>query len=71
MGIADEVREELKRAVGHGESITGIAERIGVNRVSLSRFASGDRGIALDTLEALANVLGLTLTAKPRKKRAK
>jgi transcriptional regulator with XRE-family HTH domain len=44
-----------------------IARRSGVTQASLSRFMAGKTSLTLDTIEKLAPVLGLEITAKKKR----
>jgi len=44
-----------------------IAKRSGVSEATLSRFVNGQQGLSTDTLDKLANVLGLELVARQPK----
>ena len=48
-----------------------IAEGAGVARSQLSRLLSGERGMAVDTIERLADYLGLRITIEPKGKTTK
>lgn len=43
-----------------------ICKRAGVQQSALSLFLSGKRGLTTETLDKLAPILGLTITAKPK-----
>jgi transcriptional regulator with XRE-family HTH domain len=42
-----------------------LAQRSGVSQAVLSRFLANSRGMTTDTLDKLAPVLGLKITAQP------
>ena len=48
-----------------------IAKGAGVARSQLSRLMSGERGLNTDTIERLADYLGLRITIEPRGKTTK
>jgi transcriptional regulator with XRE-family HTH domain len=48
-----------------------IAKGAGVARSQLSRLLSGERGMTTDTLEKLADYLGLQITIEPKGKTTK
>lgn len=48
-----------------------IAKGAGVARSQLSRLLSGERGMTMDTIERLADYLGLRITIEPKGKTTK
>ena len=48
-----------------------IAKGAGVARSQLSRLLSGERGMTTDTIERLADYLGLRITIEPKGKTTK
>ncbi len=48
-----------------------IAKGAGVARSQLSRLMSGERGLNTDTIERLADYLGLQITIEPKSKTTK
>ncbi|MCH8153377.1 MAG: helix-turn-helix transcriptional regulator [Planctomycetes bacterium] len=59
------VSEQLKRAIGTcGCSRYRIWKETGVSQAALSRFMSGERSLTLDTVDILADFLGLELVSK-------
>lgn len=48
-----------------------IAKGAGVARSQLSRLLSGERGLNTDTIERLADYLGLKITVEPKSKQKK
>lgn len=53
------------------ESPYAIAKGAGVARSQLSRLLSGERGLSVDTIERLADYLGLRITIEPKTKTRK
>lgn len=45
-----------------------IAKAAGVNRSALTRLMKRERGVSVDTLEALAKALGLEISIQPKPK---
>lgn len=45
-----------------------IAKDIGISQAHLSRLMSGERGLSIDTLERLADYLGLEITIRHRRR---
>jgi transcriptional regulator with XRE-family HTH domain len=59
-GLIDQVR----RAAGNcGMSQNALARLAGINKGVLSRFVSGQRGLSMEALDALAAVLRLIIVA--------
>lgn len=48
-----------------------ICKEVGLDESTMSRFMNGHCGLALETIDALAELLGLELTVKKPKKRKK
>lgn len=48
------------------ESPAAIAKGAGIARSQLSRLLSGERGLNTDTIERLADYLGLEITIAPK-----
>ncbi len=63
----DDLRKAVSAATSGGQSITAIAERARIHRVSLSRFMTGDRDLSIEAAEKLATALGIVFVAKPAK----
>ena len=62
--------EQLRQAIRDcGESRYALSKRTGIDQSTLTRFMSGERGLRLDVVDVLADVLGLEL--RPRKSRDK
>jgi hypothetical protein len=62
--------EQLRQAIRDcGESRYSLSKRTGIDQSTLTRFMSGERGLRLDVVDVLADVLGLEL--RPRKSRDK
>jgi hypothetical protein len=60
--------EQLRQAIREcGESRYALSKRTGIDQSTLTRFMSGERGLRLDVVDVLADVLGLEL--RPRKSR--
>lgn len=53
------------------QSPYAIAKGAGVARSQLSRLLSGERGMSTDTIERLADYLGLRITIEPKGKTMK
>ncbi len=66
--------DQIRRAVDDcGQSRYRISKETGIDASTLSRFASGERGLPMNTLDRLADYLDLNITVgkgrKPRKSR--
>ena len=63
--------EQIRRAVdASGLSRYRISKTLGVAESTISRFMSGQGGLSMETFDALADLLGLTIvTLKHSKKR--
>ena len=46
-----------------------IAKDTGISQAHLSRLMSGERGLSIDTLERLADYLGLEIVIRPKRRR--
>lgn len=53
------IKEILKQ---RGVTQKGLAEKIGVSVISISRIAKGEQNPSLDTLQKIADALGVPLT---------
>jgi transcriptional regulator with XRE-family HTH domain len=62
--------DQVRRAVdASGLSRYRIAKEIGVAESTMSRFMSGQGGLSMDNLDALANLIGLDIAAVRRPKK--
>ena len=72
MSLTTQLREAIQ---SHEESVYRIAINSGVPNPIIHRFMTGERGIAIGSMEKLCDYLGLELTpkkkprAKPKRKR--
>lgn len=63
-----QINEQLRKAIEKsGESFYALAKRSGVNAVVISRFASKERDLRLETAAKIAAALGLTLVPGAKK----
>jgi hypothetical protein len=61
--------EQLRQAIRDcGESRYALSKRSGIDQSTLTRFMSGERGLRLDAVDVLADVLGLELRPKKTRK---
>jgi transcriptional regulator with XRE-family HTH domain len=64
--------DAIRTAVGQsGQRPSAIARGAGVHRSQLSRLLSGQCGMSVDTIERLADYLGLQITIEPKRKNKK
>ncbi len=62
--------DQIRRAIGDsGETRYRIAQETGLNEAALGKFFHGERGLSLDSLDKLAEYLGLEVVTKRRKRR--
>jgi len=67
-----QLTKAIVEAVKANEQTPGaIAKGAGVARSQLSRLLSGERGLNTDTIERLADYLGLKITIEPKNKTKK
>lgn len=67
--VVTTIRDAIKTS---GETRYAIAKRAGVSQSQLSRLIHGKRGmLRLDTIERLADALGLRITIEPKGKTRK
>lgn len=64
--ISGRLREAIERS---GETRYRIAQATGISQAALSRFITGERGLALESADKLAEYLGLGL--QPVKRQSK
>jgi hypothetical protein len=62
--------DQLRRAINNcGMSHYALCQATRIDKAVLSRFMSGKRGLSLESLDKLIDVMGLTLTPKRRRRR--
>ena len=62
--------DQIRQAIGDsGETRYRIAQETGLNEAALGKFFHGERGLSLDSLDKLAEYLGLEVVTKRRKGR--
>jgi transcriptional regulator with XRE-family HTH domain len=66
MKLSDQIRQAVEQC---GETRYAIAKATGIDQSTLSRFVSGERGLPMNTLDRLADYLGLTITMKSQRRR--
>ena len=68
MSLSDELREAVERS---GMSRYSFWQQTGIDQGSLSKFMDGERGLGMDSIDKLADLLGLHIVAKPEPRRPK
>lgn len=64
--------ESIRAAIeASGETRYRIAKDTGIAESQLSRLMNGERGLSVDTLERLADYLGLRIVIEPKSKTTK
>jgi transcriptional regulator with XRE-family HTH domain len=66
--LTDAIRSAINAS---DQTAYAIAKGAGVARSQLSRLLSGERGLSVDTIERLADYLGLQITIEPKGKTTK
>jgi transcriptional regulator with XRE-family HTH domain len=66
--LLDAIREAVEAS---GKTRYRIAKESGVSAGQLSRLVHGERGMTVDTIERLADYLGLQITIAPKAKTRK
>jgi transcriptional regulator with XRE-family HTH domain len=64
--LLDAIRKAIERS---GQTRYRIAKGTGVSQAHLSRLMSGERGLSVESLELLADHLGLRITVRPKHQR--
>lgn len=67
-GLLDEIRRAVETS---GKTRYRIAKESGVSAGQLSRLVNGERGMTVETIERLADHLGLKITIEPKNKTKK
>jgi transcriptional regulator with XRE-family HTH domain len=64
------IGEQLKQAIREGRhSQAALARGTGLSEGQISRFLKGERGLSLESIDKLLDVLGLEIVIRPRRKR--
>jgi hypothetical protein len=66
--LSDELRQAIERS---GVSRYSIWQQTGIDQGSLSKFMDGERGLGIESIDKLADLLGLHIVAKPEPRRPK
>ena len=67
--LLDEVRKAIKAAKQAGRSRYSISRATGISEAQLSRLMAGQAGLSIESLEALADHLGLEIVIRPKRRR--
>lgn len=68
--MTDEQKQQVRDRIGlriaslrkmQGMNITQLADRAGIQRAHLSRIEAGKYGVTIETIEAIAQALGMTV----------
>jgi transcriptional regulator with XRE-family HTH domain len=62
--FSDQIRDAVDAS---GMSRYAICKSIGLNQGAMSRFMAGNSGLSMDTLDKLAELLGLSVVARPKR----
>lgn len=66
--LSDELRQAIERS---GLSRYSIWQQTGIDQGSLSKFMDGERGLGMESIDKLADLLGLHIITKPEPRRPK
>lgn len=59
MKLSDQIRQVIDAS---GQTRYRIAKETGISHAMMSRFMSGERGFSMDSLDILADFLGMNIT---------
>jgi transcriptional regulator with XRE-family HTH domain len=64
------IGEQLRQAIREGGfSQAALARETGLSEGQISRFLKGERGLSLESIDRLMDVLELEIVIRPRRKR--
>jgi len=66
--ILDDIRKAIKAS---GKSRYRIAQDTGISQGQLSELMAGTKGLSVESLERLADYLGLEVVTRPKRQRRK
>ena len=66
--LSDELRQAVERS---GLSRYAIWQAVGIDQASMSKFMAGERGLTLESIDKLAELLGLHIVADAEQRRPK
>ncbi len=64
--FSDQIRQLVKTS---GSSRYAICKATGIDQGAMSRFVAGHRGLSLDSLDKLANYLGMEIIIRPKRRK--
>jgi transcriptional regulator with XRE-family HTH domain len=66
----ERILDQIRKAIRAGDkSRYRIAQETGIPESQLSRLMSGEKGLSIESLERLADCLGLEVTIRPKRRR--
>ena len=65
LSLSDELRQAIERS---GVSRYSIWQQTGIDQGSLSKFMDGERGLGIESIDKLADLLGLHICAADAKR---
>jgi DNA transposition AAA+ family ATPase len=65
LSLSDELRQAIERS---GMSRYSIWQQTGIDQGSLSKFMDGERGLSIESIDKLADLLGLHICAADAKR---
>ena len=66
----DPILDQIRRAIAtSGKTEYRIAKEAGIAQSQLSRLGSGERSLTVETVEKLADCLGLEIIIRPKRRR--
>jgi DNA transposition AAA+ family ATPase len=68
LSLSDELRQAIERS---GVSRYSIWQQTGIDQGSLSKFMDGERGLGMESIDKLAELLGLHIVAESESRRPK
>lgn len=66
--LSDELRQAVERS---GLSRYAIWQAVGIDQGSMSKFMAGERGLTLESIDKLAELLGLHIVAESERRHPK
>ena len=65
------IHDSIRKAIAEGEKTRyQLWQETGISQAQLCEFVHGRRGMTIENLELLANVLGLEIVIRRRKRRS-
>jgi len=68
LSLSDELRQAIERS---GLSRYSIWQQTGIDQGSLSKFMDGERGLGMESIDKLADLLGLHIAAESRRSKGR